>query len=135
MVLFLNQTSDIVSAQTFGKLIWLQKLSPILLLELMTIDKIGHAKYVTKFDLLRGYWQVPLTERAKEVSAFVTPHGLYQYKVTPFGMKNSPATFQRLINRVISDLDGCECNVDDIYSLKGKYECESCEKCILSCNC
>ena len=58
------------------------------------IDNIGQAKYVTKFDLLKGFWQIPLTDRAKEISAFVTPDGLYQYKVMPFGMKNSPATFQ-----------------------------------------
>ena len=57
------------------------------------IDNIGHAKYVTKFDLLKGFWQMPLTNRAKEISAFVTPDGLYQYEVMPFGMKNSPATF------------------------------------------
>ena len=57
-------------------------------------DCIGNSKYVTKFDLLKGFWQVPLTDKAKEVSAFATPNGLYQYKVMPFGMKNSPATFQ-----------------------------------------
>ncbi|WP_435316602.1 reverse transcriptase family protein, partial [Klebsiella pneumoniae] len=39
------------------------------------IDKIGNATYVSKFDLLKGYWQVELTERAKEISAFVTPDG------------------------------------------------------------
>ena len=72
------------------------------------IDRIGNANYVTKFDLLKGYWQVPLTARAKEVSAFITPDGLYQYKVMPFGMKNAPATFQRLINEVLPGPDGCE---------------------------
>ena len=66
------------------------------------IDNIGQAKYVTEFDLLKGFWQIPLTDRAKEISAFVTPDGLYQYKVMPFGMKNSPATFQRLINMIIT---------------------------------
>ena len=66
------------------------------------IDNIGHAKYVTKFDLLKGFWQIPLTDRAKEISTFVTPDGLYQCKVMPFGMKNSPATFQRLVNSLIS---------------------------------
>jgi len=45
------------------------------------IDKIGHAKYVSKFDLLKGYWQVPLSRRARELSAFVTPDGLFQYRV------------------------------------------------------
>ena len=57
------------------------------------IDRIGRAKYVSKIDLLKGYWQVPLTPKAKEISAFVTPEGFYQYKVMPFGMKNAPATF------------------------------------------
>ena len=58
------------------------------------IDKIGRAKYVTKFELLKGFYQVPLTDRAKEISAFVTADGLYQYKVTPFGMKNSWQPFK-----------------------------------------
>ena len=57
------------------------------------IDKLGDATFVSKFDLLKGYWQVPLTQRAKEITAFATPDNLYQYKVMPFGMKNSPATF------------------------------------------
>ena len=65
------------------------------------IDEVGNSKYATKFDLLKRFWQVPLTDRAKEVSAFATPDGLYEYKVMPFGMKNSPATLQRLVNNVI----------------------------------
>jgi hypothetical protein len=82
------------------------------------IDKIGSAKFVSKFDLLKGYWQVPLTERAKEISAFVTPDGLFQYKVMPFGMKNAPATFQRMIHFLLHGLQGCEAYIDDaiIYS-------------------
>ena len=65
------------------------------------IYKVGKVKYVTKFDLVKGFWQVPLTDRAKGISAFVTPDGLYQYKVMPFGMKNSPVSFQHPINQVI----------------------------------
>ena len=42
--------------------------------------------------MLKGYRQVPLTQRAREISAFVTPSGLYQYKVMPFGMKNAKLT-------------------------------------------
>lgn len=57
------------------------------------IDKIGGSTVITKLDLLKGYWCVPLTDRAKEISAFVTPDGLYKYCVIPFGMKNSQATF------------------------------------------
>jgi hypothetical protein len=81
-------------------------------------DKIGSAKFVSKFDLLKGYWQVPLTEKAKEISAFVTPDGLFQYKVMPVGMKNAPATFQRIIHSFLHGLQGCEAYIDDaiIYS-------------------
>ena len=53
------------------------------------IDKIGIAKFFSKVDLLKGYWQVPLTERAREVSAFVTPDGLYHYKVISLVMYQS----------------------------------------------
>ena len=64
--------------------------------------------------MLKGYYQIPLTQRAKEISAFVTSDGLYSYTVTPFGMKNSAATFQRMINHLIRDLEDCEGYIDDI---------------------
>ena len=44
------------------------------------IDGIGSAKCVTKFDLLKGLWQVPLTDRARRILAFTTADGLFQYK-------------------------------------------------------
>ena len=59
------------------------------------IDNIGQAKHVTKSDLLKGFWQIPHADRAKDISAFVTPDGLYQYEVMPFGMKK---THQQLFN-------------------------------------
>jgi hypothetical protein len=86
------------------------------------IDKIGRAKYVTKFDLLKEFYQVPLTDRAKKISAFVTADGLYQYKVTPFGMKNSPTTFQRLMNLLISDIDGIDAYIDDVIIYSDSWE-------------
>ena len=46
------------------------------------IDKVGQAKYVTTFDLLKGFWQIPLTDRAKEVSAMVTPDKKKQRRIS-----------------------------------------------------
>ena len=86
------------------------------------IERVGRTTYVTKFDRLEGFWQIPLTERAKEISGFVTPDGLYQYKVMPFGMKNSPSSFQRLINKVIANLDGCEAYIDDVIIYSDTWE-------------
>ena len=78
------------------------------------IDQVGNAKYITKVDLLKGYWQVGLTPRARAVSAFVTHKGLFECKVMPFGMKNAAATFQRLMNLVTQDLEGCVVYIDDV---------------------
>ena len=86
------------------------------------IDKIGNAKFVSKFDLLKGYWQVPLTERAKQISSFCTPFGLFQYKVMPFGLKNAPATFQRMVNTSVANFEGIEAYIDDLIVYSETWE-------------
>ena len=78
------------------------------------VDRIGSAAYVSKLDLLKGYWQVPLTSRASEISAFVTPDNFVQYTVMPFGMCNAPATFQRLVNIVFAGVANCTAYLDDV---------------------
>lgn len=78
------------------------------------IDSVGQATIMSKIDLLKGYYQVPLTQEAREKSAFITPFGLYEYTVMSFGLKNAPSTFQRLINNVIRDLPGVLAYLDDI---------------------
>ena len=69
------------------------------------IDRVGKAKFLTKIDLSKGYWHVPLDEEAVPISAFVTPFGHFQWKYMPFGLRNAPATFQRLVQRVLVGLD------------------------------
>lgn len=86
------------------------------------IDNVGNANFITKIDLLKGYWQVELTERAKAISAFVTMDGLYQYKVLPFGMKNSGSSFQRLMNKVLKEVKGCSVYIDDILLYTEEWE-------------
>ncbi|KAJ1216118.1 hypothetical protein NDU88_003724 [Pleurodeles waltl] len=49
------------------------------------VDRLGAAKFLSTFDLTSGYWQIALTEGAKERSAFSTPDGHYQFWVMPFG--------------------------------------------------
>ena len=66
------------------------------------LNKISKAKYITKLDMAKGYWQVPLDNDAKRKSAFVTPFGQFQFTVMPFGMVNSGATFVRLMNKVLA---------------------------------
>uniref|UniRef100_A0A9J8B112 Gypsy retrotransposon integrase-like protein 1 n=1 Tax=Cyprinus carpio carpio TaxID=630221 RepID=A0A9J8B112_CYPCA len=72
------------------------------------VDRVGSARFVTKLDLLKGYWQVPLTTRAAEISAFATPDHFLEYSVLAFGMRNAPATFQRLMKIVLGDVPNCD---------------------------
>ena len=86
------------------------------------IDRIGQAQWVSKFDLLKGYWQVPLTDHAKEVSAFTTHDALYACNVLPFGMKNAPASFQRLMNQVTRGLGNVVTYIDDVVVFSDSWE-------------
>lgn len=63
---------------------------------------------------MKGYYQIPLSDKAKEISAFITPFGLFQYKVLPFGMYNAPASFQRVMDWVIAGLNGVGAYLDDV---------------------
>ena len=76
-----------------------------------------------RFELLKRFGQIPLTNRAKEISALVTQDGLYQYKVMPIGMKNSPATFQRLVYTLIFNLAGCKAYIDGAIIFSKELEC------------
>lgn len=86
------------------------------------VDRVGSARYVTKLDLLKGYWQVPLTPRASEISAFVTPEHFLQYQVLAFGMRNAPATFQRLMQVVLSGVPNCNAYLDDVVIYSKTWE-------------
>uniref|UniRef100_A0A8C5MCT0 Gypsy retrotransposon integrase-like protein 1 n=1 Tax=Leptobrachium leishanense TaxID=445787 RepID=A0A8C5MCT0_9ANUR len=79
------------------------------------LDQISQGHFLTTVDLCKGYWQIPLAEEATPKSAFITPFGLYQFRVMPFGIKNAPATFQRLIDRLLDGLQEFACAyLDDI---------------------
>jgi hypothetical protein len=61
------------------------------------LEKIATARFISTIDLTKGYWQIPLEEQAIPKSAFITPRGLFEFIVMPFGMKTAPATFQRMM--------------------------------------
>ncbi|XP_063970498.1 uncharacterized protein LOC135157721 [Lytechinus pictus] len=76
--------------------------------------KLANDNFFTKVDLTKGYWQVPLTEQAKPITAFVTPDGLYQFTSMPFGLMNAPASFSRLMRTVLRGLEFVDNFIDDI---------------------
>ncbi|MEL7520029.1 MAG: RNase H-like domain-containing protein [Cyanobacteria bacterium J06553_1] len=57
---------------------------------------------VSSLDLMRGYYQVPMSPESKSLTSFVTSSGQWQFRRMPFGLCNAPATFQRLMNAILA---------------------------------
>ena len=90
-----------------------------------TLHLLAGAKYFTKLDLRSGYWQVEIKEEDKEKTAFqVGTMGFYELNRMPFGLCNAPATFQRLMERCMGDLNLRDCLIylDDIIIFSSTVE-------------
>ena len=66
--------------------------------------RLGKAKYFSKLDLSRGYWQIPMSAGDKCKTAFTTPAGQFQFVTMPFGLKTAGAVFSRVMRRVLEPL-------------------------------
>ncbi|XP_046393726.1 uncharacterized protein LOC124161448 [Ischnura elegans] len=75
------------------------------------LDQLGKARYFSTLDLASGYHQIPKAKDDQHKTAFSTFQGHSQFKRMPFGLKGAPATFQRLMNTVLSGLQGLRCFV------------------------
>lgn len=69
------------------------------------IDKLVNNKFFTLLDLFSGYYQIPMSKDSIHKTAFITPDGQYEFLRMSFGLTNAPFVFQRMMNKIIGELE------------------------------
>ncbi|CAF1138823.1 unnamed protein product [Brachionus calyciflorus] len=77
-------------------------------------DRLSGSKWFSALDLKSGYWQVKMSPDSIEKASFSTPDGHYEFLRLPFGLKNAPADFSRIMHQVLGNLNFVEIYLDDI---------------------
>ncbi|MBW0546513.1 hypothetical protein O181_086228 [Austropuccinia psidii MF-1] len=65
-----------------------------------TLTQLSRAKYITSMDALKGFHQNVLMPKAKKLLRIITHCGIYEYLRMPFGIKNAPSHYQRMMNTI-----------------------------------
>ena len=80
------------------------------------LDAMSEARWFSTFDLRSSYHQVGVAPEDRDKTTFICPRGMYRYKTVPFGLRNAGATFQRLMDILMSGLhlEICLVYLDDI---------------------
>lgn len=89
-----------------------------------TLNRLRQSRHIFLMDFKSGYWQIEVDECDREKTAFVTPDGLYEFKVMPFGLCAAPGTFQRVIDTVLTGLKWQRCLVylDDVVVFASNFD-------------
>ncbi len=75
------------------------------------LQALRGAKYFCSIDLASCYWQIKVADKDREKTAFGSHLGLYEFLCMPFGLTGAPATFSRLMDKVLDGLIGKNCLV------------------------
>jgi len=88
------------------------------------LDAMASANLFSTFDLRSSYHQVEVAPQDRDKTTFICPRGMYRYKTMPFGLCNAGATFQRLMDVVMSGLhfDVCLVYLDDVILFSSSTE-------------
>ena len=84
--------------------------------------RLSGKKYLSKIDLTKGYWQIPVAPEDVHKTAFVTPDGQYEFTRMPFGMVNSGATLVRGLRKILEGMPGVGSYIDDIVINSDSWE-------------
>ncbi|GJP64117.1 hypothetical protein CLOP_g21139 [Closterium sp. NIES-67] len=85
-------------------------------------DKLAEGRVYSTLDLRQGFNQIPIKEEDKQKTTFHGPDRLYEWNYMPFGLKNTSAKFQRVMDLVLRGIPQAICYIDDVvvFSKDGK---------------
>ena len=79
------------------------------------LDSLGDAGIFSTFDCNSGYWQIPVAPEDRDKKTFISHMGTFRHVPMPFGLRNAPATFQRVLDIILSGVrwQPCLIHLDD----------------------
>ena len=88
------------------------------------LSRLEKTKYYSIMDMQSGFWQIEVAPESRKKTAFITPDGLWQFKKMPFGLCNAPATFQRMMDIVLTGLKWKTCLIylDDVVVFSKSFD-------------
>ena len=86
------------------------------------LDDMKGSSEFTTIDLFQGYWQIKMDETCKEKASLMCRYGTFQFEVIPFGLIDSQAIFQRMMDRILLRVNNVSCYVEGMVIFSGNEE-------------
>ena len=87
------------------------------------LEALASARFISKIDLKKGFYQIPIDPCDQPKMGFCSPWVKFEFQVMPFGLRNGPAVFQRMMDRILhQDQDVSQVYIDDIAVYSSNWE-------------